>query len=219
MALAKLGFISLFLIALPMAVEIGFHVAKGIPLWSAARCGWIPALGQAYLVSWLVLLALFSRRRGWETAVLAVLALAAPLGVFMLYGLLHQFLAVSHRVSAHAGCRALRLERRVGDRRGAALRADEAHRPRTAPCGAGEFPAAASGGTVSFAVRARRRWGRQSALFWQGIEGRRLSSEKTHFLARFLCPRPLNTPCPAYRLVGFILPVGGATAISTASAG
>lgn len=93
MALAKFGFISLFLVALPAAVELGFYVAKGIPLWSAVRYGWVPALGQAYVVSWMAFLALFSRRRGWEVAVLAVLALAAPMGVFVLYVLLQQFLA------------------------------------------------------------------------------------------------------------------------------
>lgn len=92
MALAKFGFISLFLVALPAAVEFGFYVAKGIPVWQAVRYGWIPVLGQAYVVSWMSLLAVFSRRRGWEVAVLGVLALAAPLGLFVLYGLLHQAL-------------------------------------------------------------------------------------------------------------------------------
>jgi hypothetical protein len=93
MALAKFGFISLFLVAMPTAVELGFYVAKGVPLGSAVRYGWMAMLGQAYVVSWMALLALFSRRRGWEVAVLGVLALAAPMGMFVLYGLLHQFLA------------------------------------------------------------------------------------------------------------------------------
>lgn len=86
MAVAKFAFISLFLVALPVAVEFGFYVGKGIPPWAAVRYGWIPALGQAYVVSCMALLALFSRRRGWEVAVLGVLALAAPLGAFALYG-------------------------------------------------------------------------------------------------------------------------------------
>lgn len=92
MAAAKFGFISLFLVALPVAVEFGFYVAKGIPAWQVVRYGWIPALGQAYVVSWMALLAVSSRRRGWEVAVLGVLALAAPMGAVVLYGLLHQAL-------------------------------------------------------------------------------------------------------------------------------
>lgn len=92
MAAAKFGFISLFLVALPVVVEFGFYVAKGIPAWQAVRYGWIPALGQAYVVSWMALLALFSRRRTWEVAVFGVLALAAPLGVIQLFGLIDQSL-------------------------------------------------------------------------------------------------------------------------------
>lgn len=92
MALAKLGFISLFLVALPVVVEFGFYVAKGIPAWQVVRYGWIPALGQAYVVSWMALLAVSSRRRGWEVAVLGVLALAAPMGAVVLQGVVHETL-------------------------------------------------------------------------------------------------------------------------------
>ncbi|MBI5801955.1 MAG: hypothetical protein HZA92_14685 [Verrucomicrobia bacterium] len=89
MAAAKLGFVSFFLVALPVGIELGLYHAHGVPMRQVAVSAWIPLLGQAYAVSWMVLLALFCRRRTVEVVVLAALALAAPIGVFALYGFVH----------------------------------------------------------------------------------------------------------------------------------
>ena len=86
MAMAKFAFLSVFLVGLPTGLELASFAGQGAPVNRALTGVWIPLLGQAYVVSWMALLALFSRRRAVEVVVLAVLSLAAPIGMFALFG-------------------------------------------------------------------------------------------------------------------------------------
>ena len=87
MATAKFLFIAGFTVLLPVLAELAVWHGQGISWRLTLGNSWLPLLEQAYVVSWMALLGAMCGRRRWEAIVLAVLALAAPFGMWALYGL------------------------------------------------------------------------------------------------------------------------------------
>lgn len=86
MATAKFLLVAAFTVLLPVMVELAGWRWQGISWRQTLGNAWLPLLGQAYVVSCMALVAAFCGRRTWEVIVFAVLALAAPLALGMLYG-------------------------------------------------------------------------------------------------------------------------------------
>ncbi len=86
MAAAKFVFITGFTVLLPVVAELVVWHGQGISWRQTLGNAWLPLLEQAYVVSWMAMLAAMCGRRRWEAIVLAVVALAAPVGVGALYG-------------------------------------------------------------------------------------------------------------------------------------
>lgn len=87
MAAAKFGFITLFTVLLPSGLEFGAFIARGISLRDSMIGTAVALLLQSYVVGWMVVFAVLCRRQPVESVVLAILGLAAPLGLFALVGL------------------------------------------------------------------------------------------------------------------------------------
>jgi hypothetical protein len=87
MATAKFLFIASFTVLLPVVAELVVWHEQGISWRQTLGNSWLPLLEQAYVVSWMAMFAAMCGRRRWEAIVLAVLALAAPIGMVAVYGL------------------------------------------------------------------------------------------------------------------------------------